>query len=262
MRVDLHNHTYRCNHATGMPEEYILRAMDKKIDIFGFSCHAPMNYDPKFRMGYEEFKDYCIDIQRLQAKFSNQIEILLALEMDFLPNHLDLLYEDLLKAPLDYLIGSIHFLDDWGFDNPEFIGEYKKRDMLECWKEYLASLKQMITTGLFQIVGHMDLLKVFNHQPPKILENQIQEVLEEIKKQNMALEINASGLRKPVKEQYPSERIIAMAFEQKVPIAFGSDAHSVEHVGFGYKQVIEIAKNIGYKEAVFFRKKQMFFYDF
>lgn len=262
MRVDLHNHTYRCNHATGMPEEYILRAMDKKIDIFGFSCHAPMNYDPKFRMGYEEFKDYCIDIQRLQAKFSNQIEILLALEMDFLPNHLDLIHEDLLKAPLDYLIGSIHFLDDWGFDNPEFIGEYKKRDMLECWREYLASLKQMITTSLFQIVGHMDLLKVFNHQPPKILENQIQEVLEEIKKQNMALEINASGLRKPVKEQYPSERIIAMAFEQKVPIAFGSDAHSVEHVGFGYEQVIEIAKNIGYKEAVFFRKKQMFFYDF
>lgn len=262
MRVDLHNHTYRCNHATGTPKEYILKAMDKKIDIFGFSCHAPMNYDPKFRMGYEEFKDYCMDIQKLQAEFNEQIEILLALEMDFLPNHRDLMYEDLLKTPLDYLIGSIHFLDDWGFDNPEFIGEYKKRDMLECWREYLTSLKEMIKTNFFQIVGHMDLLKVFNHQPPKILENQIQEVLEEMKKQNMALEINASGLRKPVREQYPSKRIISMAFEQEIPITFGSDAHSVEHVGFGYEQVTEIARNVGYKEAVFFRKKQMFVYDF
>lgn len=262
MRVDLHNHTYRCNHATGSPREYILEAIKQGIDIFGFSCHAPMDYDPKFRMRSDEFVDYCRDIRGLQEEFSNKIEILLALEMDFLPNHLELMHKNLVEEPLDYLIGSVHFLDDWGFDNPEFIGEYKKRDMLDCWREYLQSLLQMVSSGFFQIVGHLDLLKVFNHQPPEVLNNQIGEVLEAIKQSNMALEINASGLRKPIAEQYPSKKILSMAFEQGVMITFGSDSHSVNHIGYGYELCKKYAQEVGYKQVVVFRKKQAYFYDF
>ena len=50
LRIDLHNHTYLCNHASGTMEEYVQEAINKGIDIFGFSCHAPMNFDIKYRM--------------------------------------------------------------------------------------------------------------------------------------------------------------------------------------------------------------------
>ena len=50
MRVDLHNHTTLCNHAEGTVDEYIQRAIELGIDEYGFSDHAPMNYDPKYRM--------------------------------------------------------------------------------------------------------------------------------------------------------------------------------------------------------------------
>lgn len=262
MRVDLHNHTYRCKHAEGAPEEYILRAIEQKIDIFGFSCHGPMEYDKKFRMEYTEFQDYCNDILKLKEKYQDKIEILLALEMDFLPHRLELLNQDLLEAPLDYLIGSIHFLDDWGFDNPEFIGEYKKRNMEDCWNEYLESISKMAKSGFFQVVGHFDLLKVFNQQPSNKLLPKIQEVLDIISQNQVAIEINASGLRKPVQEQYPSRNILQMAYERGVMITFGSDAHHKDQVGYGYETCREIAKSVGYTEAVFFRKKQKYVYKF
>ena len=53
-RVDLHNHTILCNHAEGSVEEYVKRAIELGIDEYGFACHAPMNFDPKYRMKLEE----------------------------------------------------------------------------------------------------------------------------------------------------------------------------------------------------------------
>lgn len=262
MRVDLHNHTYLCKHASGTIESYILQAIEKGIDIFGFSCHNPMDYDEKYRMRFEEFDEYTKEVLRLKQKYQDKIEILLALEMDFLPHRMELLDKRLLDTPLDYLIGSVHFLDDWGFDNPEFIGEYKKRNMRECWMEYLECIKKMVESKLFQIVGHFDLLKVFNHTPPKEVFFKIQEVLQVLAQNEVALEINASGLRKPIGEQYPSREILQEAYNLGVYITFGSDAHQQEHVGFGYETCRQLAQSVGYHQAVFFRNKKRFVYDF
>jgi len=168
MRVDLHNHTSRCNHATGTVDDYIKKAIELGIDIYGFTEHAPMDFDPKYRISFNEMVDYERDILDAKDRYRDDIKILLGYEVDFL-NDPQYIEQKILDAKLDYLvdylIGSVHFLDNWGFDNPEFIGKYQEKDINMIWEEYFATVSKMVKSGYFDIVGHLDLIKVFKFLP-------------------------------------------------------------------------------------------------
>ena len=263
MRVDLHNHTILCNHATGSVDDYVKKAIELGIDEFGFSDHAPMNYDPKYRMSFEQKELYESWINEAKEKYKKEIKILLAYEVDFIQGYL---LEEIINAKVDYLIGSVHFLknknDMWGFDNPEFIGVYKSKDIDQIWQEYFDAIKAMAKTNLFDIVGHFDLIKVFKFLPKKDVRLIAKEALFEIKKANMVLEINSAGYRKPIEESYPSKQLLELAFDIGIDITFGSDAHNIEQIGFKYEDVITLAKSIGYKKFVTFENREKKYIDF
>ena len=257
MRVDLHNHTTLCNHANGTVEQYVQRAIELGIDHYGFSDHAPMNFDPKYRMDISQKALYEKWVLDAKEKYKNQIKILLAYEVDYLEGYI---LDEIINSKVDYLIGSVHFLknknDMWGFDNPEFIGVYESKDIDTIWLEYFDAIKSMAKTQLFDIVGHFDLIKVFKFLPKKDVRLIAKEALIEIKKSNMVLEINPAGLRKPINETYPSKQLLELAFEMGIDITFGSDAHSIEQVGFKYEESISLAKEIGYKQCVSFEQRE------
>ncbi len=257
MRVDLHNHTIYCNHADGSIESYIQRACELGIHIFGFSCHAPMHFDEKYRMSFAQLPIYLTEITQQH----DSIEILRALEVDYILGREDLLDEAVLHADVDYLIGSVHFLDNWGFDNPEFIGEWKKRGAFTTWDTYLSSLQGMAKTGYFQIVGHFDLPKIFGHVMPIELYKKMEATLQIMYDMDMVLEVNAAGLRKHIKEQYPSRIILEKAKEIGLNVTLSSDAHSVAQIGFGYDTCVQILKDIGFNKIAIFRKKQRYLLD-
>ena len=164
MRIDLHNHTTLCNHASGTMDEYIQKAIELDIDIFGFSCHAPMEFEPEYRMSLAQSKIYERDILELKNKYKKEIKILSAYEVDFMSNP-SFMEKDILNSNVDYLIGSVHFLDNkntiWGFDNPAFIKTYEYQDIDKIWQDYFDAITAMVKTGYFNIVGHIDLIKVF-----------------------------------------------------------------------------------------------------
>jgi histidinol-phosphatase (PHP family) len=162
-----------------------------------------------------------------------------------------------LDREVDYMIGSVHFIESWGFDNPEFIGEYANKDATETWTEYFKLIAQMAETKAFNIVGHMDLLKVFNFKQPKDTAKMAKKAIEEIKKAGMAIEINASGLRKPVNEAYPSNELLSTILEFEVPITFGSDSHDPSHIGFKMSENMELAKSIGFKNYAYFENRKI-----
>ena len=263
MRVDLHNHTKLCNHANGTVEEYIQRAIELGIDQYGFSDHAPMNFDPKYRMDISQKKLYEKWVLDAKEKYQDQIKILLAYEVDYLEGYI---LDEVLNSKVDYLIGSVHFLKNknlmWGFDNPEFIGVYKSKDIDTIWLEYFDAIKAMAKTQLFDIVGHFDLIKVFKFLPKKDIRILAQDALKQIKKSNMILEINPAGLRKPIGETYPSRQLLELAYEMNIDITFGSDAHEVEQVGFKYDEVQSLAKEVGYSKCVSFEQREKIILDF
>ena len=252
MRIDLHNHTTYCNHATGSMEEYIERAIELKIDIYGFSEHAPMEFDKGYRLSFEEMRDYENDVLRLREKYKNSIKILLGYEVDYIKGYID---ERVLNAKVDYLIGSVHFLNRWGFDNPEFIGGWQNRDIDDIWQDYFNAIRDMAKSGYFDIVGHLDLIKLFKYMPKRDIRVIAEEAFREIKRSDMVIELNSAGLRKPIGEIYPSKYLLSMAYELDIPITLGSDAHAIEQIGFGYDEIKRVAKEVGYTKVVTFQQR-------
>lgn len=252
MIVDLHNHTTLCNHATGTMQEYVEMAIQKNIKYFGFADHAPMDFDVDFRMSFEQMKSYEENILKLKQQYADKIEILLGYEVDFINGHMD---DRVLNADVDYLIGSVHFLDKWGFDNPEFIGRYKTQDIDELWRSYFDAIKKMAQSKLFDIVGHLDLIKVFKYMPKNEILPMASEALQAIKDADMVLEINVAGFRKPVAEAYPSLELLKEANRLEIPITFASDAHNPDQVGLFNDEAYKLAKKAGYNECVLFRKR-------
>ena len=259
MLVDLHNHTPLCNHAEGEIDEYIRAAIQKKIRYFGFSDHAPMNFDPSYRMSFDEMTQYEKAVNDAKIKYKDEIEILLGYEVDYLKNHMDI---RVLNADVDYLIGSVHFIDEWGFDNPEFIGRYENQDIDLIWQQYFDAVEEMANSKKFDIVGHLDLIKVFKFMPKHDIKLIAANALKAIKNADMVLEINMSGLRKPINETYPSRELLEEAFALGIPITFGSDAHKPEQVGLFDEAIVDLAREIGYTKCAVFKKRERSFIEF
>ena len=253
MKIDLHNHTIRCNHATGTIDQYLERAIELGIDMYGFSEHAPMDFDEGYRVSFDAMGAYEADVLTARERYRDRIDILLGYEVDWLPGYMD---DRVLNADVDFIVGSVHFLEKWGFDNPEFIGEWEARDIDTIWRDYFAAIQAMAESGHFDIVGHFDLIKLFKHFPDTDIRTLARPALEAIAKADMVLEINTAGLRKPVGELYPARPLLEEAFALEIPITFGSDAHAVEQVGAGLDAAYELAHDIGYAQAVTFRKRK------
>ncbi|XOB60607.1 histidinol-phosphatase [Campylobacterota bacterium DY0563] len=262
MKVDLHNHTYLCKHAVGIMDDYIKKAIKEKIDVLGFSDHNPMKYDKKHRMENKYKKDYIQMFENAKMEYNNKIKLLFAYEFDYLDYGMN---KKLLKDEVDYLIGSVHFLDQYLVDDPKMIKEYKKGknlfknvDATTLWNNYFEQIRKMAKTEYFNIVGHIDLVKILtNEEPKKDIRLIAKDALKQIKKSGMAVEINASGLRKSVKDTYPSKKLLEEIYAYDIPITFGSDSHAVEHVGYKKDYCEKLAKNIGFTNCVYFEKKEM-----
>lgn len=252
MKVDLHNHTVLCNHATGTVNEYVEAAIKCGTEYFGISDHAPMHYDPEYRMRFDEMDLYESWIREARERYAGQIEVLLGYEVDYLPGYMD---ERVLSRHCDYLIGSVHFIDDWGFDNPEFIGRYSGIDIDALYRRYFELVTEMALSRKFDIVGHLDLLKVFKYFPETDVRVLAKDALIAIKEADMCVEINVAGYRKPVAEAYPSSALMEAVADLKIPVTFGSDAHRSDQVGLFSREAEDYARRYGYEYCACFRNR-------
>jgi len=168
----------------------------------------------------------------------------------------------LLNGDVDYLIGSVHFLEGWGFDNPEFIGKWEEQDIDEIWQKYFNTIEEMAKSKLFDIVGHLDLIKVFKFIPNGDIVKMATPALQAIKDADMVLELNVAGYRKNVAEAYPSQELLEAAFELNIPITFSSDAHKPTQVALYNDEIVSLARSVGYTQCAYFEKRKRFFLNF
>jgi histidinol-phosphatase (PHP family) len=259
MKIDIHNHTVLCNHAEGSVNAYVEQAIRTGIDVFGFSDHAPMHFDPEYRMSFDQMEEYRRMVLDAKARYAGKIAVLFGYEVDYLPGYMD---ERILNADVDYLIGSVHFIDKWGFDNPEFIGRYEHEDINEIWREYFGLIEEMAKSRYFDIVGHLDLIKVFKFLPTEPIGEIAAAAMQAIQEADMAIELNVSGYRKPIGEAYPSRELLEMAFELGIPITFGSDAHKPEQVGLYREEAEALARAVGYTRCATYSSRRRELVDF
>jgi histidinol-phosphatase (PHP family) len=269
--ADYHMHTPLCRHATGEPGEYAKRALELGFNEIGFSDHSPMPRDDfdDWRMRADQLDEYVGKIRKAQKDFP-QLTIRLALEVDYLPGHEDWIRDLAARHPWDYFIGSVHYVSDsWAVDNPQQISKWKNLDAFEVWSIYFERLTKAAETGFFEIIGHADLPKKFDHQSPRdpsfaeaSCTPLYKKFLDAAKKHNCAIELNTAGLRKDCREIYPSRQILKLAFRKGVPIIFGSDAHAPEEVGMNFADAVQLAREVGYKKSCHFTERKRDFASF
>ena len=253
MKVDLHNHTPLCKHAVDEPRQYVLSAINSNCEYFGFSDHAPMKFDEAYRMDFSQMDVYESEILCLRDEFDGRIKIMLGYEVDFLEGFMD---ERVLSRDVDHLIGSVHFLNNWGFDNEEFLDQWSGREIDDVYREYFALICALCRSGKFDILGHMDLIKIFKFTPKKDIRVLAGGAINAIKKSGIVVELNSAGLRKPANEIYPSDALLQMLADADVPITLSSDAHSVAQVALNYDKIYAKAREFGYDKIAVFKNRE------
>ncbi|MFX0015869.1 MAG: histidinol-phosphatase HisJ [Candidatus Hermodarchaeota archaeon] len=255
---DYHTHCYLCNHAIGSIEDYVRSAIEYRISEIGISDHFPMELLPEhfhiYAMKLDAFPSYIDEIKRLRKKYSSQINIKVASEVDFFPKAFEEYKQivSLFSDSLDFIIGSIHAVPWPGLgaipiDEKQAIPIIKEIGVDKAYLEYYNSVLRMVQTKFFDIIGHLDLPKKYGLLPENndgIWEKVLQ-ILDEVEKNGMAVEINTSGYRRQIYQPFPSEQIILELIQRKVPLALGSDAHAPQDIGFKFQEIIKKLKKWG-----------------
>lgn len=252
-------HTPLCGHAVGEPQAYAEQALKVGLEEIGFSDHAPLvtGPDSRYTMRYEEQPMYHTMIEKLQKQYAGKLSIKLGIEADYVPGFEEKSRELLKKYDYDYVIGSIHFIDAWAFDDPDQKTRWKDKDIDTVYRDYYRLLRKSAQSGLFDIMGHVDLVKKFGHRASDAINNEVEETAKVFKETGVTVEINSSGLRKPVHEIYPSLSVLCTYRKAGVPITFSSDAHDPRDVGRDYDKSLALAKEAGYTEYNVFEKRKV-----
>jgi histidinol-phosphatase (PHP family) len=244
---DYHTHSVRCGHACGTPAEYVAAAQAAGLLAIGVADHLPLlpHHDPELSMEACELDDYVAEVRELKERFPGFV--LLGIEADYRPGTVDEVRSLLGSQPFDYVIGSVHHLDDWGFDDPRQIHRYDSVDIDDLWVDYFELVGEAAESGMFTIMGHLDLVKKFGYRASRSLDAELDRLLMRIARAGVAVEINTAGLHKPVKEAYPSPEILRKLRVAGIPITFGSDAHRPEEVGRDFAHAADLAAAAGYE---------------
>ena len=254
---DYHIHTWRCGHAAGQMEEYLAAARQKGITEIGFADHIPMYWllpeqrDPYLAMQEKELAFYLAEINRLQAK-NQDLTLKVGLEVDYIPGRKKELAHFLGKYTFDYLIGAVHYLNGWGFDQATQQDAYAGKDPVAVYHQYFGLLKEAALSGFFDIMAHPDLIKKFNY---RLAEEPFPLYLETAKafaQAGVCVEVNTAGLRVPAGEIYPSLSFLKVCRRCGVPATVGSDAHQPGQVGYGFKEAVRHLRRAGYHEVALY----------
>ncbi len=253
MPADYHTHTPLCRHATGTPEEYIAAASAAGLSEYGISDHAPARPEPfdDWRMLEGELPEYFEWIARARAA-AGAMPVRAGMECDWLPGCADWIGELASRYPWDYLIGSVHYLGAWDFDNPKWLGRWAEADVEEVWTLYWRTYADMARSRLFDIVGHPDLVKKFSHRPGGDLARFYEPAIAAIAESGAAVELNTAGWHKPCAEAYPHPQFLELACRAGIPLVISSDAHAPGEVARDFVRAVEWAKSAGYTETALF----------
>jgi histidinol-phosphatase (PHP family) len=197
--------------------------------------------------------DYC-------AWVVEDTDLRLGIEMDFVPGREDHIANFLDGRPWDYVVGSVHFLRDNAVDDAEFdVWADPTVSPERVWRRYFETVAEAARSGLFDILAHPDLVKVWGRERPRPdgdLRRFYEPLAEAVSDTGVAVEVSTAGLRKAVGEIYPAEALLEMLLDAGAVVALSSDAHEPEVVGYGYDAAQELLERHGVGELAVFEGRE------
>ncbi|MGF7137899.1 histidinol-phosphatase HisJ family protein [Roseimarinus sediminis] len=250
--VDYHMHTTFSDGKDHYPA-FLEQARKKDLAEIGFTDHItlqPVDWAMK-EMDYPVMKE---NLKSLCNNFSEDVQVRFGIEVDYFPDKEEELRALIAYFPADFVIGSVHFIDQWNFDSDKTL--YGKWSNDELYRKYFQLVQQAARSGLFDVIAHLDLIKKFACWPENDQSHLFEETLKVIKEADVVMELNTSGFDFPCREFYPSKKIIEMAARIGVPVTLGSDAHEPSQLARHFDQAIQWLKEAGYTKITRFRNRQ------
>ncbi|HKA66604.1 MAG TPA: histidinol-phosphatase [Solirubrobacterales bacterium] len=193
------------------------------------------------------------------CEFVRGTQLKLGLECDYVSGAEDRTAALLEARDFDYVVGSVHFVGKDAVDHPGWDVWEGGDDPDEIWRRYFQALAECARSGLFDILAHPDLVKVWGGTRPLPERDRrffYEPAVAAIAESGIAVEISTAGLRKPVGELYPARGFAEMCVEAGAPFALSSDAHLPEHVGFAYERAVDFLDSLGVGEICVFERRQ------
>ncbi len=199
----------------------------------------------------DDIDEYCRFVRE-------QTDLRLGIEADFVPGSEDRMSSLLDEQDFDYVVGSVHFIGEQALDMAEYTIWDGGRGPEEIWRRYFQLLGEAARSGLFDILAHPDLVKVWGPErplPEGDLRRYYELAIEGIAESGIAVEISTAGLRKRAHELYPAPAFLELCLQAGAPVALSSDAHRPEDVGADYGQAIELLESLGVQELCVFERR-------
>jgi histidinol-phosphatase (PHP family) len=199
------------------------------------------------------------DLDAYVSFVREETDLRLGIEADFIAGREDRMANLLDAHEWDYVIGSVHFIGDNAVDIDDETDIWRRESSPErVWKAYYDALAASALTGAYDIIAHPELVKIWGPArpaPARDLRFYYEPAIAAMLEAGVAMEVSTAGLRKPVGEIYPSPAMIEMAVDAGVPIALSSDAHTPEHLAFGYDEAVELLRSCGVTEIAVFERR-------
>jgi histidinol-phosphatase (PHP family) len=264
IQCDYHMHTPLCKHAGGPMEAYIERAIQLGLREVGFSDHNPLpdQRSINVRMAEAELDYYVERVTELRYRYRGRIDVMLGLEVDYVEGLEDYLTKQIASYPWDYIIGSIHFLDN-ACREPSWPRQFAG-DGHELYARYFDLMRRMARGGFCDIIAHFDVVKRSGVMPGEREADDITNTLQTIRDAGLCLEINTSGYRHPElpePQPYPTLFIVEQALALGIPLTVNSDAHMPEQVGLQFATVERFLKKNGGRELARFDRRKRTLYQ-
>jgi len=263
MRTDYHTHTERGPYTVEWLEHFLRMAQQRGVEEYGVSEHGY-----RFHQTRELF-DNPWTAERRQQDLDEYMQMIMdarkagynvkfGIELDYIPGRDADMREFLKSYPFDYVIGSIHWIADFGFDLAEYLPTWDQWDIKEAYNRYFEIMLQMADSRLFDIAGHPDVIKVMGHEPDDaaFLQGWYDRIAKKFAETNLVAEVSTAGLRKPVQKMYPAPDFLRAFRAHGVRVSLSSDAHRPEDVGADYETAVSYIREAGYDEIATFTRRE------
>lgn len=221
--------------------------------VHRFSCARDWHPSPWWRA--EATEDLDAHVAALRDARALGLPVLVGIEMDWLPDRRDQIAALLASHPFDVVLGSVHWLGALGVDHPDEPVWGTLPDE-EVWARYLHEVDAAAASGLFDVLAHLDLPKVFGHAFPEALTPRLETTITAIARAGVAVEVSSAGLRKPCRALYPDPGWLARLRYADVPITLSSDAHRPQDVARDYATAVAALRGAGYSTITRFRGRE------
>jgi histidinol-phosphatase (PHP family) len=236
-------------------ERYREAAFERGIEALGVAEHVYRFTQALDVWDHPFWQRYTVDDVDEYCRFVREdTDLKLGIEADFLPGREDRMANLLEARDWDYVVGSIHFLRS-GFVDMDEWDVWESADPEKVWRRYFETLGEAARSGMFDILAHPDLLKVWGPDRPRPegdLRRFYDLAMDGIAESDVAIEVSTAGLRKPVGEIYPAPAFLEMCLEAGRPVALSSDAHVPDQLGYRYDDAVKLLGSLGVSEIADF----------